>query len=657
MPSFERQAPSFDVTPVAGAVARPDTTAADLLRAGAQVASVVQQQSEAEGKATREAESNALLNDFEDSLFSTRDKAQQSFADKVQVESQDPDLNSDDERILKQATRISARLDRLEASGKSADVVQRRMIAEYQRFKAAAPHLTPELRDLFKKQTGKAVLQTMVELEQSDAAAAVKEAQNQKNFYIDFLTAHSMYRPGLSVGEMAVMAEPMLSELRELDAAKRNLELQKTKEDTNTGSRRVVQSHAFRQGMSGMVIAVNQSIQNSLVDFDPTTATTEQRQQLRDQLLNRKHLNEIEIRDMGPDLDATFIDKRVNVLNDQFDQAISYVDGKTTLDQLKNHNSITNQIAVNRLMETPGLPLKIAALNTLKGVDAMLLRAGDQLDIATHIALPAFKALMDTVVNPEANPYEELKGGTDKRGQVDFYKKLVEGLNQNLDNPEGREAARNSIEAWTNQMGIDPTNVPTGVLSQVFNLSSQPGWLELQKGGLNLNHNVISALKEYGARIQNKMGEDLSSTLSGVAKVPAAMTNPTTTSFKNSFLGVDVTATVPHYPRVLDVLDVRMNPDGSIAFNPVQGLTRDPKVLGIASDVTKKYGTEFGKMVRTYAHTVQGDQNYEKAYTSIIQSPGMSEFANAQQNPDVQERIFTGTLEEVRKMIEEADKQ
>lgn len=634
MPSFERQAPSISVQPIPGAVAGPDTSNAQLVQSVAGLINTVASQNQAETQAEVKQADTAFLNSFEDALLYEGEAGSEVFGRIKEQEQKDPDLTVDDQKILTEAQGAASSIDRLDRAGKGADIIARRRIAEYQKFKTVAPHLAPELRDLFKKQIGKGVLQSMVELEQSNAAAKAKEAQAQKDFYINFLTQHSMYVPGMSIADMATRAEPLLKDLRDLESSKRQLDLLKTNTEINATHRRVSQQVAFRQGFPGMVVAVNQTVQNLIAqaDFNPETATVERRQQLRDQILNRKHLNEVAVRDLGDSLDATYLDKRLSVVNDIFDKALEVVDGKRTLESLTTINNIRTQMSVHKLLEYPGLSDKLVALDKLKGIDAGLLRAQDQLDVSTEVALPLMKGLMAAVGNPTSNPYEELSYSATPGGQVNFYKKMTEVLNKNLDNEEAKGEVRDIMEAWSNQAGLNPTSIPTGVLSALFDTASNPQWIEIQKGGTHLADNITSALQEYGSRIQNKMGEDLKKSLTGYAPVAGASTRDEN-QIKTSFLGVDVSPAVAlKYPRVADVVDIKLNKDGSLSFEPIAQLRSDPRIRSLSRDLSQKYSKEFGKMVRTYAHTVNEDTNYGNAAKDLMQSPGLSQ-ANVTQAP------------------------
>jgi hypothetical protein len=635
MPSFERQAPQVGFTPSPQGGVTVDTSAAQVISGVGQIATSLIQHSQAEEQRSFEKAKGEYINAFEDALIGASEGEQRGFQQQAAAETGDPDLTVDDKKILDQARGASSGIDRLEAAGKDASVVNLRRIAEYQKFKAMAPHLAPELREFFKKQTGKAVLETLSEIETSKASEAQKAADQEKEFWTKFTQQNYLYKPGMSLAEMITVSQPLMQEMREAEASKRTLERLNRDESISDTQKRVAQKAAFDQGASGLLIAVNQSVQTLLAesDFDPSVATMEQRAGLRDMLLNRKRLNELEVRDAGSRLDATYLDKRLAVINSAYDQAVKYVNGELTLEQFQTSTNLLNAAASHRLLSTPGVADGMALLNQFKGIDSGLFTYETKLKVGREAERIMMKAFTQGSVDPSKNPYEEVRTSLEPEEQVIAYKEVMEKLRINLDNPEARESVRNTLESLTN-FAIDPSQVPTGVLDAVFDAAADPNWLKVQEGGLNLNDNLYSAIREFGQRMQSKMGDDLSSDLSGYVNVKTSH-SPEFIAFGNNYLGQDFEAKRAGNPRAGDVVDMRVNKDGSLSFTPVSQFSGDVRIRNLARDLTRKYSQPFSKMVRAYAHTVNADTNYEKAFQEFMSNPGLKEVSTFEQ-ADVQ---------------------
>ena len=184
-----------------------------------------------------------------------------------------------------------------------------------------------------------------------------------------------------------------------------------------------------------------------------------------------------------------------------------------------------------------------------------------------------------------------------------------------MNDPESQQEAANVIEAWTNQYSVNAKEIPTGVYDEMMNLSADPNFIKVMDKGVQLPQNITEVLKEYTSRLQQKLSSDLTQDLAIKSTTfPKITKSQKENAFNTSFLQISDADS----PRLVEVLKVQFNTDGSVAWVPIDQAKNNTQVRRLAQDVTRKYGARIGRLVRSYAHTENGDTNYETATKTLL---------------------------------------
>jgi len=589
----------------------PDTSVAVGLQGAANVLNVVADQQEAERKAEAESQTiaavNALERDNIDSVLGFNQK---------EVISSDPDLTPDDLNALKEAKEEAELLRAASRQGKSKTSLQIQLVANYRKQKNMFPHLAPDLRKYYKSETGKGILQTLLEEEEERKKTAADIDAADIKFERKFAQDHFLYNPNDTRDQRLVKIMPLMTKLRTAEQGAQTLTRLQQDSSIRHEQRKATQEAVYREAFPGFVLSTNMNIQEQLRDFDPITATPEERLELKQTLENQRVAFETDTRTQLSDMDPTFVDKQLNIVNSQFDSALDLVSGKTPKEFYDNTVAIITQSADLNLMRIPGFAEKNALLQKFKGLDANLIPAQTRVEFATQVVLPMAKALLLTIDQPTSNPYQELLSNSSGDEEIaSFYKDLTRVMAGNLDDPESQQEAANVIEAWTNQFSVNPQDIPTGVYDEILKLSADPKFQGVVDKGLQLPQNFIEGMQQYTSRLQRKLGDDLSQDLGKKSTTfPSVTQSQRDKAFSSFFGGISIESR----PRLFELLTVNFNKDGSVAWTPIEMVKTNVKVRKLAQEVSRKYGARIGRLVRSYAHVQQGDENYDKARTAIL---------------------------------------
>lgn len=566
------------------------------------------------------------INEFEDDLAdATRRSIHHGFLQQADpAAAEEEGLTGADQQVLSQARARASEIDAMEEQGKSATMTALQRDAIYSEYKARYPHLAPELREFFKKETGKSVLQSLIDIEQSAAEEATKEAEAEKNHYIQRAQALHIYNPNDTHQQRVAKTMPYEHELRVIQDLTNQSEKLKLDREIGHEQRRALQEPIFRRGVGGYAIVTNIAINDMMAEtnFDPATATAEERAALLQRIEQHRTTSEVSLREAGSDLDQAYVDSRWNIINRQYDVAKDYMSGKITKEAYDTSNAIRLAAAENKLYNIPGMAEKMVVLEKYKGLPIEVLTATDRVRFGGEVAIPISQALLNSSVNPNINIYQQLEGGSTEAGKTYFYDLFSQVAKENLDNPEVRENLINNLEAFSHQFDLDPDSVNTGVYDKFLDISAQPGFIEAVKEGANLPANVTSGIREYTSRLQAAIAQDMSRDFSERVQIPGVTRSEADQTFIN-FITLGGLFELPGLktkapPKLVELVTVTPQEDGSLMFRPRGEMSKNLKVRNLSRELNKKYAKPLSRLSKSYAHIVKGNQDYTGALAEIL---------------------------------------
>jgi hypothetical protein len=83
-------------------------------------------------------------------------------------------------------------------------------------------------------------------------------------------------------------------------------------------------------------------------------------------------------------------------------------------------------------------------------------------------------------------------------------------------------------------------------------------------------------------------------------------------------------------PKLFEVINFIPQSDGSVVFQPKPGVSKNVKARQLVRELNRKYSKPLGKLARSYAHTAQGNTNYNEALNAIFSGSAFGELQTVQ---------------------------
>ncbi len=639
-----KQPPLRDI-PVAlpSSVQQPDPTGALIVEG---VTSLAQRGLKALGEASAAEEHAAtmdVISDFEDDLVdaSTFAASDPLIEAEREAEEQGIPLTADQRKAIQAASQEAAQINSLEAQTGQADRAKLSRTAIFRRYKTEFPELAGQLRKFFKQHTGQSVGESVRSVEEEHQDAAIKaEASYKVNLVNQYEAIGFSYR-NETAEEMEALLAPYKAEIYNLQQSKVTLDKLKTNREITSEKRLVAEERAAVNGSVGSVLVNSQTINETLSGFDATTATAEEMEVLTERLKSMKIAYVSSSNDQFIELSGPRKEALMSPTVALYDNAILVASGKITGDAYKSHNALMTSAVLSGLHKKPGFTNLSVRLSVFRDIAPNLIGGTAAKDFSKNVVLPLVQMLYQAAGAPSEDHAATLALETDE-SKVSVYEQLkdfsLEAIS-NFNKPDPTPVAErltdetpqqvlgDILQGWTNKFSSNPEDVPMGVYSQMLDVASQPGTVDLFKESPELTANIASGFRAFSNSMRASLADDL-----------AQEQGSTVVLFKSS-IGIDKSKLgllefieegfanryekPTHTPRLFRVLNMTQQPNGDIIFTPID----DPRIKGNAQiqqkarHMTKVYGQRFGKLVRSYAHTILGNEDYKAATAEFMEFP------------------------------------
>lgn len=572
--------------------------------------------------AAEAAATEAAISEFEDAnialSFRTLAKNQDALA---AIEEEGYKLSPEERKGYDAAVREAAKIDAMESQTGKADKATLQRAALYQQYKEKFPGLSSTLRDVFKKQTGQGVMESLISVEQAQQKAEQEEQAAMKDRLTRLATDLGFVVSTQDTPQLMEMVAPYEKELIAAQTAARQADLLKNQKTIRTEVRIAGQEAAVVSGFKGALISNQLHMNRLLKGYDPATVTGEARLAKIQELQMARRAFEVSVRDAAPDLDQAALTTRMKPILDAYDDAISVASGELTAKDLQTNNKIRTESAMLELNRLPGYPELSARLQTFRNIPAELVAGEQRVKFSTDMVQPMLMMLATGMSKPTANPYGGLEAVSTPDQLANQYRGLRDVAIAELGNSEAAQNLADALQSWTNQFTVGAGEVPLGVLHSMLEVAAEPGVIGVLDKSPELPKNLVAGFSSYTDRMRASLAEDLNREFNQSYKVFKG--DQAANARVDKALGIFAqTKTGMEKFRLVDMIDVVPQRDGSLRFdvaNPKANVNPDLKQA--IAKLNKAYGVSFGKMARAYAHIVQHNLDYRAATEAILASP------------------------------------
>lgn len=613
MPNIKQPSLSPVQAATAGSSPVVDTSNAEILKAAGKFAALGAEALSKKESAAAAAEKDTIKNAFVDTLVHI---SKDSFA---------PQKQPAQPEQLTEAQKAAERINRLEQQTGAADKAALERVVAYQKFSSAYPELAGEFSALFKQQTGQAVVESLRKTEEAKQKAAQDELASVKQRLTDTVTGLGYTVTNETIPELMVKAAPYEDEMVKAQTAARRAEMLKNQRTVRTEHIVAGQEEVLNSGFTGSLISNQLHINALLTDYDPMTASADEKQLMVHDLELAKRSFEVSVRDATDRLDQNVVTTRMKPILDAYDEAISAANGETSLKDLQNSNKIRAEMAMAKLNDLPGFPVMSAALSQLKGVPDRMIAGGTWRKMSTQLAMPFYRMLGVALARPNANPYGGLEAASTPEQLASQYKVFSEVVKDNLDNKEVADNLAKMMQAWTNQFSVAPDEVPLTVLDSMLDVAADPNAIAVLDKSPELPKNLESGFRSYTERLRANVSDALAKEFDKRYEVyKPGQESPVKAGFLG-FITKDYAKSFKQpqaAPRLFELIDIKLQKDGSLHFeSPSPEAKTNTQIQQSVNTLNRAYGVSFGKLARAYAHMVQHNNDYSAAAKALLESP------------------------------------
>ena len=507
--------------------------------------------------------------------------------------------------------------------------------------------------EIFRQQTGRPLGASIVAEEEAIAEQKAAQQAAHREWLQERAEAFGVYDPRLSTQQLEMQVSPYLDRYSEMQRRETLLSDIQNADEIDERQHKAAERDYLRSGMGGAMIDATQQITElrSAHDFDPTTASPEQRiqlvqelQQLRGVIYDNRLRNIIHT----PGGEArSRLDETVGRV---IDNEIAFVNGEITQEQYDRSRDLGMAVAKQRLYENPDYREAMLKLEELENIPSELFRSTDLLQVGSQVALPALEALMVGTTNPEMPAYRELRSRYGEEDAVEAFRMFRHVWEENIDNPDTLGNMGELLDFWSNGIDSNPENVPTSVLDDLMGMAADPRILDViaADGGQFFDNNYSSVMQTYMSRMQREMGRALSMNMERVIERPAGQADRGTagalgmllgarpgSGALQAFTGRDVQR--DEQVRLIDIVDLERKENGMFEFRAIDQFQDNPEVQQQVRRMNRAYAKPLGQLVRTNAHLRQGDEDYERSWNELLGTDEFSAVADTTVREDLRQ--------------------